>query len=146
MSSSSSRNWLLIERNDDYRTLRHTDPREYFAGVRREWAYRREESDRLRNDLIHLGASVPIRDSFAIYPELGEGRSWPNYKRQMVKAVLQIRKENNRMLLRRCRYYMYKLALDSVRASGRELSVDEQRHLLQNPNYVSDDYMSDEDI
>ena len=34
---------------------------------------------------------------------------------------------------------MYKLAVDSVRVSGRDLSVDEQQHLLENPNYVNDD-------
>ena len=82
---------MLIERNDNYRSLRLNDPRKYFAGIRREWAYRREESDHLRNDLIDLGASVNIRDSFAIYPELGEGRSWPDFKRKMVKDVLRIR-------------------------------------------------------
>lgn len=147
MSSSTSRIWLLVERNDDFRTLKRSNPREYFAGVRREWAYRCEESERLRNDLIALGARVPIRDSFAMYPnEPMQGRSWNQYKQQVVRAVEQIRFENNRMLLRRSRYYMYELAKDSVSASGRELSEAEKCHLLQNPNYISDDYMSDEEV
>ena len=36
MSSSTNRIWLLQERNDDYRSLKRSDPKEYFAGVRRE--------------------------------------------------------------------------------------------------------------
>lgn len=145
MSSPSRRNWLLVERDDDFRTVRRSDPKEYFAGVRREWAYRCEESESLRNDLIALGAPVIDRDSFAMYPDgYIRARSWTEYKEQVIKAVEHIRMENNRMLLRRSRYYMYELAKDSVSASGRELSEVEKCHLLQNPKYLSDDYMSDE--
>ena len=138
---------MLAERDDDYRNLKRSDPKEYFAGVRREWAYRCEESENLKNDLIALGSRVPIRDSFAMYPDIPvQGRSWSEYKRQVIKAVSHIRLENNRMLLRRSRYYMYQLAKDSVTATGRELSETEKCHLLQNPNYISDEYMSDEEI
>ncbi|KAL8110533.1 hypothetical protein AgCh_026311 [Apium graveolens] len=65
-------------------------------------------------------------------------------RRKVVKVVTLIRRENNRILLRRSRYYMFELAQDSVRASGRELTEAEQHRLLQNEDYISDDYMSDE--
>ncbi|KAL1831041.1 hypothetical protein ACET3Z_000692 [Daucus carota] len=142
---SSSRKWLLVERNDDYESLKYSDPREYFAGVRREWAHRLEESDQLRNDLIALGAKLPAPDSLAIYPEYRFQGSWGEYRMKVIAGVEQIREENNRMLLRRCRMYMYQLARDSATASGREMSFEEECALLQNPNYISDFYMSDED-
>ena len=66
MSSSNSRIWLLVEIDDDFRTLKRSDLREHFSGVCREWAYRCEESERLRNDLIAFGSRIPIRDSFAM--------------------------------------------------------------------------------
>ena len=145
MSSSYNRIWLLKERNDDFRTVRRSDPREFFAGVRREWAYRCEESERLRNDLIALSCSVPVRDSFAMFPQTHQGRSWSEYKRVVIKAVEQIRFENNRMLLRKGRYDMYELARTQVRALGRELSELEKTYLIQNPNYLSDEEMSNEE-
>ena len=93
-----------------------------------------------------MGTSVPIRDFLAIYSEVRVGRSFLEFKRQMVKVVLQIILENNKILLRKSRYYMYQLVVDYVRACDRDLSEDEQRHLLQNPKYIFDDYMSDKDI
>lgn len=138
MSSSRNNTWLLGERDDDYRTLRVSDPVEYFAGVRREWAYRVEESERLSNDLIAMGLRVPSRNSLDVYPARNQRISWIQFKREVVKAVLLIRKENNKMLVRRSRHYMYQLAQDSVRASGRELTEAQQHMLLQNPNYLSD--------
>ncbi|KAL8154954.1 hypothetical protein AgCh_000356 [Apium graveolens] len=46
--------------------MRVSDPKEYFAGVCREWAYRREESDQLRDDLIAMGVKVPVRQSLTM--------------------------------------------------------------------------------
>lgn len=146
MSSSTHRNWLLGERNDDYRRLKFSDPKEYFAGIRQEWAYRRAESERLRNELIAMGARVPIRHSLDMFPRTTESSGWDDYRRKVIQAVKQLRIENNRMLLRRTRQYIYQLAKDSVRASGRELTHVEEQHLQQNPCYISDDYMSDEEI
>ena len=143
MSSSRNNTWLLGERDDDYRRLRVSEPKEYFAGVRREWAYRVEESQRLSNDLIAMGVRVPTRHSLDVYPTRNHGMSWIQFKRKVVLAVSLIRKENNRMLVRRSRHYMYQLAQDSVRASGRELTETQEQMLLQNPKYLSDGYMSD---
>ncbi|KAL1810478.1 hypothetical protein ACET3Z_027468 [Daucus carota] len=49
------------------------------------------------------------------------------------------------MLLRRCCFYMLKLAKDSATASGREMTFEEECQLLHNPNYLSDEPMSDEE-
>ncbi|KAK1379697.1 hypothetical protein POM88_026441 [Heracleum sosnowskyi] len=113
-------------------------------GVRREWAYRRQESERLRNDLIRIGARVPTRDSLIMYPDPGECGNWNKYRKRVIGAVSQIRFENNLMLVRRGRQYMYQLATDSVGAMGRDLTEREQYHLEHNPNYVSDGAISDE--
>ena len=142
---SPSRKWLLKQMNDDYYSLKYTDPKEYFAGVRREWAFRLEESDQLRNDLIGLGAKLPVRESLGVYPARNFNGSWADYRRLVIEAVELIREENNRMLMRRCRFYMIKLAQDSANASGRDMSFEEECSLLQNPNYISDYDMSDEE-
>ncbi|KAL8108225.1 hypothetical protein AgCh_024610 [Apium graveolens] len=141
MSSNTNRNWLLIKRDDDYRSLRVIDAKEYFAGVRREWAYRREESDQLRDALLSMGLRVPTRHSIDIYSQAGDSPTWAGFRKKVIRAVTSIRKENNRMLLRRSRQYMYELARDSVCGIGRELTEDEQHRLLRNENYLSDDYI-----
>ncbi|KAL8105183.1 hypothetical protein AgCh_029105 [Apium graveolens] len=43
-----------VRPDDDYRSLRVSNPVEYFAGVRREWAFRREESESLTHGLIAM--------------------------------------------------------------------------------------------
>uniref|UniRef100_A0A161ZJW7 Uncharacterized protein n=1 Tax=Daucus carota subsp. sativus TaxID=79200 RepID=A0A161ZJW7_DAUCS len=142
---SPTRIWLLRQRDDDYYSLRYTDPKEYFAGVRREWAFRREESDHLRNDLIGLSAKLPVRDSLIVYPARNFNGSWGEYHHKVIEAVELIREENHRMLLHRCRFYMLQLAKDSATANGREMTFEEECQLLQNPHYISDDHMSDEE-
>ncbi|KAL8093983.1 hypothetical protein AgCh_035750 [Apium graveolens] len=144
ISSSINNKWLLSERDDDYRSLRVSDPVEYFAGVRRKWAFRREESESLTHDLIAMSVRVPLRRSLSIYPRPHKNLPRSEFRRKVVKAVTLIRRKNNRMLLRRSRYYIFRLAQDSVRASGRELTEAEQHRLLQNEDYISDDYMSNE--
>ncbi|KAI8535910.1 hypothetical protein RHMOL_Rhmol10G0212100 [Rhododendron molle] len=62
------------------------------------------------------------------------------------RAVKRIRRENNRMLLRKCRYYMLQLAREVAEASGRELTPREHSNMLANNKYLSDDDMSDEEV
>ncbi|KAL1805185.1 hypothetical protein ACET3Z_028253 [Daucus carota] len=131
--------------DDDYYSLRYTDHKEYFAGVRLEWAFYLEESDQLRNDLIGLGAKLPVHDSLALYSARNFNGSWGEYRRLVIKIMELIREENNRMLLRLCHFYMLKLAKDSATASGREMSFEEECQLFQNPHYISDRHMSDEE-
>ena len=54
MASGSSyggrgRKWILSEYPDDYRHLRLSDPKEYYAALRREWVYRVNEAEVLVN-------------------------------------------------------------------------------------------------
>ena len=56
--------WLLPEYSDGYRQLRRSDPKEYYAGLRREWAFRVTESDLIVAQLRDLGA--PIVRSFSL--------------------------------------------------------------------------------
>ena len=54
------------------------------------------------------------------------------------KVVKQIRKENNLLLLRRCRYYMLQLAKEMVIATQRELTPNESNNMLSYEEYLSD--------
>ena len=54
------------------------------------------------------------------------------------KVVKQIRKENNLMLLRRCRYYMLQLAGEMATATQRELTPNERNNVLSYDEYLSD--------
>lgn len=97
MSSSTCRIWLLNERDDDYHSLRRSDPKEYFAGVRREWDYRLEESERLRNDLIRMRARVPIRDSLAMFSVAGDTHNNKSFKTISPK-LLQVKTKKLRAI------------------------------------------------
>lgn len=93
-----------------------------------------------------MGVRVPIRDSLVIFSVASEAHNWNDYRCKVIKVVSQIQIENNWILLCIICHYMYQLAKDFVRASGRELTEVKQHHLQQNPNYISDNYISDEDI
>ena len=128
--------WLLVERNDEYEELVNEDPIEYYCGLRREWSHRALESKELVNDLRRLGVRIPRRRSLMM-PRNGE----VNCRR----AVSRIRIENNRMILRRCRYHMLELAEELAFARGQRLTRREIQNVLTHPSYSSDNYMSDED-
>ena len=49
------------------------------------------------------------------------------------------------MFIRRSRYYMLKLANNQANAMGRILSESEVKNVLNNPAYISDYEMSDEE-
>ena len=61
------------------------------------------------------------------------------------RAVKRIREENNRMFIRRSRYYMLKLANNQATAMGRTLTQAEVHNVVNNPAYISDNEMSNED-
>ena len=126
---------MLDEREDDFRMLKKSDPCEYYCGLRREWEHRYHESNMLMNELEQLGAPKPRR--FSVWME----------RRDMVEyeiAVKQIRKENNRMLVRRCRYYILKLAEEQAAATNRTLTEHERASVLAHELYKSDDDMPNE--
>ena len=141
MASGSSyggrgRKWILSEYPDDYRHLRLSDPKEYYAGLRREWVYRVNEAEVLVNQLRELGSRTVRRIAAAM-----ERKNRFQYE----NALRCIREENNRMSLRRSRYYMLKLATDQANAMSRTLTDNEVNNVLNNAAFVSDYEMSDEE-
>ena len=75
-------------------------------------------------------------------------RSRTMLRRNMVEcelAVTVINEENNRMLMRRCRYFMLQLATRMAEATGRQLTTSEHNNVLNNEKYLSDYEMSDEE-
>ena len=79
--------------------------------------------------LLVLGASFPDRVSLTM-----PRSNVVDYE----KVVKQIRKENNLLLLRRCRYYMLQLAKEMVIATQRELTPNESNNMLSYEEYLSD--------
>lgn len=129
--SHNSRNrplWLLPTFRDDYWMEEDTNPKEYYAGLRREWAFRAEEQEGLVRDLSNLGAPIPQRRTIGM-----PRRTRNDYE----EVVAQVRIENNNMLISRCRYFMLQLATEMAEASGRQLTMDERRHVLMNDEYLS---------
>ena len=114
--------------------MKYSDPREYYCGLRREWSHRIAESERLVRDLKNLNAPIPTRYSLTV-PRVGPTTC--------EIAVQRIRKENNRMLARRCRFYMLKLAEEQASSTGRELTATEKRCVLRNRQYFSEDDIED---
>ena len=130
------RKWILPEYEDGYRHLRVSDPKEYYAGLRREWAFRVNESDLIIAQLCDLGAPIVRRFSLSM-----QRRNRSEYE----FVVNRIREENHRMCIPRSRYYLLQLANNQVTAMGRTLSQTEVNNVLNNPSYVSNYEMSDED-
>ena len=88
------------------------------------------------NDLRNLGAPIPHRHSLNM-----PRRNMGDYE----LAVSRIKKENNRMLLRRCRHFMLQQAIKIAEASNRELTVTKRNNVLTIEKYLSNYYMSDEE-
>ncbi|CAL5351808.1 unnamed protein product [Camellia sinensis] len=138
-SSRQQRNqkvWLLPPFTYDYKSEKYSSPKDYYAGIRAEWAFRVTEQEGLFNDLRNFGAPVPHRRSLTM-----ARRNVSDYE----KAVSRIKKENNRMLMRRCRHFMLQLATEMAEASNRDLTVIERNNVLNNEKYLSGYYMSDEE-
>ncbi|CAL5361009.1 unnamed protein product [Camellia sinensis] len=134
-SSRQQRNqkvWLLPPFTYDYKSEKYSSPKDYYAGIRAEWAFRVTEQEGLFNDLRNFGAPVPHRRSLTM-----ARRNVSDYE----KAVSRIKKENNRMLMRRCRHFMLQLATEMAEASNRDLTVIERNNVLNNEKYLSDYYI-----
>ena len=67
-SSNGSRGikWVLPEYDDGYRHLRVSDPKEYYAGLRQEWAFRVTEAELVVEQLNELGAPCVRRLSLSM--------------------------------------------------------------------------------
>ncbi|KAF7112934.1 hypothetical protein RHSIM_Rhsim13G0134300 [Rhododendron simsii] len=91
----------------------------------------------LVNDLHNMGVRIPHRRSLEM-PTTN--------KREYEAAVSRIKEENNRMLMRRSRYFMLQLATEMAEANQRELTETEHNNALNNEKYLFDYAMSDEDM
>ena len=58
--------WQLPEYHDGYHHLRVSDPKEYYAGLRREWAFRVNKVEIVVGQLRELGAPCVRRLSLAM--------------------------------------------------------------------------------
>ena len=125
----ASNNWILPRFADNYVREKYTDRREYYADLRREWEYRYNESNTLHSDLVVLGAPLPDHVSLTMLRS-----NVVNYE----EVVKQIRKENNLMLPRRCRYYMLQLTEEMATATQREFTPNERNNVLSYDEYLSD--------
>ncbi|MCD9643940.1 hypothetical protein HAX54_031832 [Datura stramonium] len=126
---------MLKERDNDFHMLQISDPREYYRGLKREWNYRYDESNHLVRELHDLGARIPRRFSLEM-----QRKNKDHYE----ITVKQIRKENNRILVRRCRYYILKLAVEQAQITNRLLSTSERASVLAHELYHSEDEMPNE--
>ncbi|CAL5343644.1 unnamed protein product [Camellia sinensis] len=131
-SSCRQRNlkvWLLPPFTYDYKSEKYSSPKDYYAGIRAEWAFRVTEQEGLSNDLRNFGAPVPHRRSLTM-----ARRNVSDYEKAIKKA-------NKRMLMRRCRHFMLQLATEMAEASNRDLTVIERNNVLNNEKYLSDYYI-----
>ena len=113
---------------DNYRRERDFDKREYYAGLRREWDFRVNESNALHNDLVRLGAPL-VNCSSLTLPQ----QNLYQYER----AVTKIKKENNLMILRRSRYHILQLAEELTVATNRQLTPAERNNVFNYEDYLS---------
>ena len=127
-SYNGKNNWILPHFADNYEREKYTEKGEYYAGLRHEWEYHYNESNALYND---LDAGAPLLDRVSLTMPR---RNMVDYK----YVVKKIHKENNLMLLRRCRYYTLKLAKEMAIATQRELIDDERNNVLNYELYLFD--------
>nr|POF09518.1 hypothetical protein CFP56_16428 [Quercus suber] len=123
------RNWMLPRFPDNYRRERDSNETEYYAGLRREWDFRVNESNALHDDLVRLGAPLVDRTSLTL-----PRRNMHQYER----AVTKIKKENNLMILHRSRYHMLQLAKELADATNRQLTPVERNNILNYEDYLSE--------
>ena len=125
----SMRNWMLHRFQDNYRTKRDSDEREYYAGLWREWDFRMNESNALHDDLVQL--KVPLVDHVSL--TLSRQKM-----HQYERAVTKIKKENNLMILYRSRYHMLLLAEELAAAMNKQLTPAERNNVLNYEDYLSE--------
>ena len=135
-SRRHARVWLLPPFTYNYSSEKYSSPKDYYAGLRQGWKFRVTEQEGYVNDLHQLGVKIPHRRSMTM-----PRTNVPTYE----EAVSRIKRENNRMLMRRGRYYMLQLATEMADANGRLLTEAERNNVLNNDQFLSDYYMSDED-
>ena len=127
--------WVLCTPYN-YGNLWLTNRRKYYALLRSEWMHHFHESNGLVEDLRALFSPLVCRHSLSI--------PWWTLE-EYAKAVVQIREENNRMLIRWTHFGLLSLASETAQDNNRVLTVDELNVFHQNFAYQSDFPMSDEE-
>ena len=128
-SPMSTRNWMLPCFPDNYRRERDSDVREYYAGLRQEWDFCMNESNALHDDLMQL--EMPLVDHISL--------TLPRQNMDQYRCALaKIKKENNLMLLRRCRYHILQLAEELAIVTNRQLTLVECNNVLNYEDYLSE--------
>ena len=122
------RNRLLPRFPYNYRRERDNDERKNYEGLRREWEYRMNESNSLHNDLLLLRAPLVDRVSLTMLRGNME---------QCRQAMAKIRKENNLMFLRRCRYNLLQPAEEQAIVTNRQLTPTKHNSVLSYKDYLS---------
>ena len=114
---------------DNYRRERDSDAREYYVGLRREWDFRMNEYIALHDNLMRLGAPLVNRISLTL-PQ----QNMDQYRHAMAK----IKKDNNIMLLRRCKNHILQLAEELAAATNKQLTLAERNNVLNYKDYLSE--------
>ena len=78
--------WLLPEYDDEFRHLRVSNPKEYYAGLRQKWVFWVTQTELVIEQLHELGAPCVRRLSLSM-----QWRNRPEYE----VAVRRIREKNN---------------------------------------------------
>ena len=127
--------WWVLCTPYNYGNLWLTNQREYYALLRSEWMHRFHESNGLFEDIRALFSPLVCRHSLLI--------PWWTLE-EYAKAIVQIREENNRMLIRWTRFGLLSLASETAQDNNKVLTVDELNVFHQNYAYQYDFPMSDE--
>ena len=125
----SMHNWILPRFPDNYRKERDADEREYYAGLRWESDFRMNESNPLHDDLMWLRAPLVNHILLTLSQQ-----NMDQYRCVMAK----IKKENNFMLLHRCKYHMLQLAEELAAVTNRQLTSAERNNILNYKDYLSE--------
>ena len=120
-------NRMLPRFPDNYKRERDSDERENNIRLWREWKFRMIESNTLHDDLIWLEAPFVDRILLTL-----SRWNMHQYKRAMAK----IKKENNRMILCRCKYLMLQLTEELAVATNRQLTLAECNNVLNYEDYL----------
>ena len=103
----------------------------------REWEYQVNEAEMLVEDFLVLGALVPC-----CYAKMIDR----NGTIQLCKKLNCIREENNRMAIRRNRYFMLKELFHTARKCGQNVNLIKVVELLTAPEYKSNTEIHDDNI
>ena len=131
----------MDEMRQELAFFKETDPqtrahRTYVYALRRLWPNLVVESDRLVHLVWNLGGPIVKRRSLELR-RIGL-HDYP-------ACVERIQRENKRLEFRRKRFAKLWRERAATKEEGLQWTGDDDTRILSDPNYLSDDYMSDEE-